>query len=369
MATANLRLSFGAMYIGNVISVSFSGIAALQAYLYFRQYRNRDRLRMKLLVLAAWSLDILHTIFICQGIWHYLVLSWGDISELDHITWSVGFSIAITGFITILVQLFYAQRVWRLSKHNVWITGLIVGLAVVRLGSALTTTSQMLRLKHFTVFIDQFRWLFTFGLALSCIIDVIITGALIHYLRSSVTGYSSIDDTIHRIILYTINNGLLTAFASLLDMICAASMPHNFLFLSLHFIIAKCYVNSLLSTLNTRDALRADRENSHDMAVVVNAGTASQPRIFRRQISHRQVSSREHKRSGSDGSTAMAGIHVAPPSSYDNVKVHINVERTIHDDEGEVGADLEAAYEAEDRSDKDSFADGDSKDPKQTDFP
>lgn len=34
------------------------------------------------------------------------------------------------------------------------------------------------------------QWLFTLGLALSALIDVIITGALCYYLQSNRTGYS-----------------------------------------------------------------------------------------------------------------------------------------------------------------------------------
>ncbi|EJD07970.1 uncharacterized protein FOMMEDRAFT_101388 [Fomitiporia mediterranea MF3/22] len=284
MATADLRLTFGAMYIGCVISVSFSGIGTLQAYYYFRQFRKRDSRLMKSTVLSAWLLDFVHTVFICQGIWHYLVLGWGNQAELDHLTWTVGASIAVTGLITIIVQMFFANRVWRLSKHNAVLTAVIVFLAFIRLGSALTTTVQMIRLQSFKAFIRDFRWLFTFGLSLSCIIDVIITSSLCYYLQGNRTGYSSIDDVLHRLLLYTINNGLLTTFASMLAMVFAAAMPNNFLFLSLHFIIAKCYVNSLLATLNSRDALKR-RDDSHPMAVHISVdGPNSQPRFYKHQI-------------------------------------------------------------------------------------
>jgi len=358
MATADLKLTFGAMYIGCVISVSFSGIAALQAYLYFRQYRNRDSQRTKALVLSAWALDIVHTVFICQGIWHYLVLNWGNIGELDHLTWTVGMSIAITGLITILVHIFYAQRVWKLSKHNIWITGLIIVLAFVRLGSALTTTSQMIRLKHFSSFISDFRWLFTFGLALSALIDVIITGTLCYYLRTSVTGYSTMDDIIHRIILYTINNGLFTCVASLIDMVCAASMPHNFLFLSLHFIIAKCYVNSLLSTLNSRDTLRDRDEGSFQMAVhvAVEGGTQSHPQMLlhRRQGTWHGQDISENKRRSREPARVLS---VLSPTMYDDMKVRVGVERTIHDDGGEIEADLDLEAALRDKVEKDDTSD------------
>lgn len=75
-------------------------------------------------------------------------------------------------------------------------------------------------------------------------------------------------------------------------------MPHNFIFLSTHFIIAKCklfyhqtcsktsiasigYSNSLFATLNSRDALK-NRDDSHPMAVHISVdGPDSQPRFFR----------------------------------------------------------------------------------------
>ncbi|OCB85113.1 hypothetical protein A7U60_g7738 [Sanghuangporus baumii] len=382
MATADLRLSFGAMFIGCVISVgyvqhvlhnlcydvdpstrslehklisfdsvfvlviihgclihvallsawqtSFSGIGTLQAYYYFRQYRSRDSPVMKSTVFVAWFLDLVHTVFICQGIWHYLVLSWGDLSELDHLTWMVGASIAVTGLITFTVQMFFANRVWRLSKHNVSLTALIVILAIVRIGSAFTTTVQMIRLKRFSIFIRDFRWLFTFGLALSSVIDLIITSALCYYLQGNRTG---IDDVIHRLLLYTINNGLLTAFASLLAMVFAAAMPHNFVFLSLHFIIAKCYINSLLATLNSRDTLNK-RDESHPMAVHISVeGPDAQPRFLKHHMPH----IRSH--SGSNGHTpasAADSFAAGPTATVESVKVQIDVEQTIHRDDGEI---------------------------------
>ncbi|KAL5532061.1 hypothetical protein ACEPAF_5625 [Sanghuangporus sanghuang] len=333
MATADLRLSFGAMFIGCVISVGFSGIGTLQAYYYFRQYRSRDSPVMKSTVFVAWFLDLVHTVFICQGIWHYLVLSWGDLSELDHLTWMVGASIAVTGLITFTVQMFFANRVWRLSKHNVSLTALIVILAIVRIGSAFTTTVQMIRLKRFSIFIRDFRWLFTFGLALSSVIDLIITSALCYYLQGNRTGYSSIDDVIHRLLLYTINNGLLTAFASLLAMVFAAAMPHNFVFLSLHFIIAKCYINSLLATLNSRDTLNK-RDESHPMAVHISVeGPDAQPRFLKHHMPH----IRSH--SGSNGHTpasAADSFAAGPTATVESVKVQIDVEQTIHRDDGEI---------------------------------
>ncbi|KAI5120287.1 hypothetical protein M0805_005344 [Coniferiporia weirii] len=305
MATADLRLSFGAMFIGCLISVSFSGIGTLQAYYYVRQYGKRD-------------------------------------SQLIKTTASIG----VTGIITFMVQMFFANRVWRLSRHNVYLTVLIIVLAVIRLGSALTTTGQMIRLGHFSTFIKGFRWLFTFGLALSCLIDLLITSSLCYYLQGNRTGYSRVDDVLHRLLLYTINNGLLTTFASFLAMIFAASLPHNFLFLSVHFFIAKCYINSLLATLNSRDALR-ERDDSHPMALHISVEPPSnQPPFLRNQASCGPPVSftkgNTHLGSGAPVTTMtnLGGLGGLGQATVDSVRVHINVEQTIHDDDGEIELDI-----------------------------
>lgn len=50
---------------------------------------------------------------------------------------------------------------------------------------------------------------------------------------ASLTITCSIDDVIHRIILYTINNGVLTGVASIVDMICVSPFEPCFIASSL----------------------------------------------------------------------------------------------------------------------------------------
>ena len=40
-------------------------------------------------------LDVCHTVFICQGIWHYLVLNWGNTAELDVLSWTIAVSVLL----------------------------------------------------------------------------------------------------------------------------------------------------------------------------------------------------------------------------------------------------------------------------------
>ncbi|KAJ2927036.1 hypothetical protein H1R20_g10065, partial [Candolleomyces eurysporus] len=55
--------------------------------------------------------------------------------------------------------------------------------------------------------------------------------------------------------LYTLENGALTCFAAIASLLCWLLMPHNLIFMGLHFVIAKLYANSLLASLNMRHQL------------------------------------------------------------------------------------------------------------------
>ncbi|KAL5512599.1 hypothetical protein ACEPAG_3252 [Sanghuangporus baumii] len=280
MASTDLRLTFGAMFIGCVISVYLCGIGILQTYQYLRHYREKDSKIIVSVVFAVWILDFIHTILVCQGIWSYLILNWGNLDVLDQLNWTIAASIIVTGLVTYIVQLFFTYRVWRFSKHNIYLTMFIICMATARLASALATGIQMIRLGRFSAFVNGFRWLFTFGLALSCVIEILLTSSLCYYLQVNRSGHSTMDEIIHKLLIYSISNGILTTLGSFLAMLFAVIKSRSFLFIALHFIISKCYVNSLLATLNSRDALRK-RHDSNAVAYQVSVEGHSQPR-FRR---------------------------------------------------------------------------------------
>ncbi|KAL5483128.1 hypothetical protein ACEPAI_8357 [Sanghuangporus weigelae] len=363
MASTDLRLTFGAMFIGCIISVYLCGIGILQTYRYFRHYRKKDSKiiisvfgapfhfrradECELTLLACRILDFIHTVLVCQGLWSYLILNWGNLDVLDQLNWSVAqwpsrkthenvltrvfsrtiaVSIVATGLVTYIVQLFFTYRVWRFSKRNIYLTVFIICMATARLASALATGIQMIRLGRFSAFINGFRWLFTFGLALSCVIEILLTSSLCYYLRVNRSGHSTMDEIIHKLLIYSISNGILTTFGSFLAMLFAVITSHNFLFIALHFIISKCYVNSLLATLNSRDALKK-RHDSNTGVYQVSVEGHSQPRFRRYATTHAH---NERPIPLSDAGERLGGCR----SSAGELKVQVHVEQEVESDAG-----------------------------------
>ncbi|KAF9500432.1 hypothetical protein BDN71DRAFT_1502093 [Pleurotus eryngii] len=300
-AQVDIPKTVGALLAGGLVATAFTGVINVQSYNYYKSYRG-DAMRVRLLVAFVCTedwlidtpplhhrlLDFCHTLFVSLSLWHYLVLHYGDTSMVDSVPWSLAMTIAFTAILTFLVHCFFVHRIFKLSVRK-WIIAVpLAALAFSRLCFACLTTYQLIKLDSLDIFTHRFHWSFTLGLALSSILDILITGSLCYYLSNSRNPSSSLNLVIDVLILYAFENGALTTAATIVSMICWLIMPHNRIFMGLHFIISKFYANSLLATLNTRKRLRGTTgrtdSNSHAIPVVLTEDFTSQPRgnIFSR---------------------------------------------------------------------------------------
>ncbi|KAJ3553804.1 hypothetical protein NM688_g3422 [Phlebia brevispora] len=253
-----------------------SGIVATQVFMYRRSYPD-DRRRNKLMVSAVWLLDLVHSGFIIASLFRYVMLGLTDVHAIQHIYWTVSVTISITGVLTFLVQCFFTIRVWTLSKRNKWLCGLIIVLAFARMVSAFGTVAEMQRFHTWRAFHRGAAWIFTTGLAISTAVDFLIALSLLWFLKRSRTGFTSMDLIIDMIMVYTVENGLLTSMCTVASFVCWLTMPRNFIFLGLHFCISKLYANSFLATLNARAHIKErstssrEQHNSYHMPTILSA--------------------------------------------------------------------------------------------------
>ncbi|KAJ3489763.1 hypothetical protein NLI96_g1912 [Meripilus lineatus] len=309
-----LRPTLGAVMLGSLVSAFFAGIVTMQVFLYYRIY-PKDRMRFKVIVGLVWFLDAMHTAMVMATNWIYLIDNFGDSSISDYIPWlSSPISCIVsllTGYTHVRVPHLYVTvsltLVVVVSKNNLWITLPIILLATLRVAFALVTTAQMLRLKSYSNFTADFNWVITMGLSMASAVDVLIAVAICWFLNSSRTGFSSMDGIIDSITLYTVENGMLTCLTTLISLICWVTMPHNLVFLGLHFAISKLYANAFLATLNARKVLRGRSQGSSDR------GDHAMPVLFPENYSRYSRGPYSSRRD------------VDPIST----KVQINVEKTI----------------------------------------
>ncbi|KAF9462233.1 hypothetical protein BDZ94DRAFT_1261829 [Collybia nuda] len=250
-----IPFTLGALLAGGLTASMFSGVVATQALTYFKRFHG-DPIGTKMLVAYVWLLDVSHTIFVGVTLWDYLIQHFGDAARADVITWSVPLTILCTAAITLLVHCFFIYRIYKFSKYNLWITIPLLAVACLRLSFACLTTEKMIVLGSLRAFVAQYTWCFSLGLAMSCLVDILITGLLCYMLMEGRKENSSMNHILDSLALYTLKNFALTCTATIVSMICWLTMPTNLIFMGIHFFIGKFYANSLLATLNARTHLQ-----------------------------------------------------------------------------------------------------------------
>ncbi|TCD59770.1 hypothetical protein EIP91_011518 [Steccherinum ochraceum] len=263
---ARFGSTYGAVLIGGLIALFLSGFVTMQTVLYYRVYR-KDRVHIKLLVTAVWILDLFHSGLVLGANWQYQIID-RDYSGPIRIHWTIPACITITSVITFLVISFYIHRLWTLSSHRTYLVLPIVLLNTFRVAAGFGSSAQMASKTIWPEFTIHTGWLFAVCLTTSCALDFLVASTLVLLLRQNRTGFwrnltihflpssPSMDQVLDSITLYTIENGLLTSITTIITLVVWLSMPHNLVFLGIHYTIAKLYANSFLAMLNARKNLQ-----------------------------------------------------------------------------------------------------------------
>ncbi|KAJ7623425.1 hypothetical protein FB45DRAFT_1061340 [Roridomyces roridus] len=263
---ADVHPTLGALLAGSMAAVGLSAVLGFQTFLYFQIFPS-DAQQYKLLVVWLWASDAVHTVLIGTSIWHYLISNFANPDIVKEIFPPIAVVVSLTALITLSVNTFYGWRIHRrelhcpvyeslnfplVSKQNWWLTTPIAFLSIIRVGLAVATTTEMFIERTFPAFGGKFKGLFTSGLAISAITDIIVSAARYYYLRIVRQGYSMSHEAVDSVLVFTINDGCLTCAVVLASIACWLSMPHNFVYLAIYFSIAKLYSNSVLATYAAR---------------------------------------------------------------------------------------------------------------------
>ncbi|KLO07737.1 hypothetical protein SCHPADRAFT_1001444 [Schizopora paradoxa] len=259
-----LGLTMGAILVASWLAMALSGFLLFQAYHYFRGRPSHDHMFFGCLVVILCLLDFVHIGCIMVSLYHYLITNFGNIAVVKNdLPPSLGLTVGVTATITFIVQSFFSWRVWKLSKGKRVIPFILSLLITARLICGWTTTVKTIQVGTFGGFVIHVRWIFLVGLVLAVASDLLINASLCYWLNTSRNGMFHMDAILDRIILYSIETGALTSTVSITALICVATMPRNLIFIAVHFVISKLYINMFLASLNTRNSLRGLKESRH----------------------------------------------------------------------------------------------------------
>ncbi|KAJ3573828.1 hypothetical protein NP233_g2169 [Leucocoprinus birnbaumii] len=182
------------------------------------------------------------------------------------------------GFTALLVQSFLTMRVWKcetffgsqeivltvtplpVSNRRIWLTGLLVLLVAGEFGCVVAFTVLSLQLQTY----GELAHLEPLSIAVNALAaagDLLIAASLCIILHQSRTGFQRSDTMIKKLIVYSVNTGLLTSLCAVASLISIVLAGHTFLYIMFFFCIGRLYSNSLLATLNARKKIRAAADN------------------------------------------------------------------------------------------------------------
>ncbi|TDL21322.1 hypothetical protein BD410DRAFT_789754 [Rickenella mellea] len=250
---SSLGPTFGAAFIGLVVSAIMYGLTLLQTFHYYRTYTRDPRL-IKWWVGILWAADTLQLVLCTWAVYWYLVANFGNRTNLGIPHWSIELQTDASTTVGIGVQLYFARRVYQLSKNKP-LTGAIIFFAVVHFALGAYFTAYSFIHKTFASY-RNLIWVSCVGLGSAATADILIAGSLCYFLRKNRTGFARTDALITTLMAYSINTGLLTSIIATTATILYAAMPNNLVWISVFWMLGKSYINSFLAMLNSRDNLR-----------------------------------------------------------------------------------------------------------------
>ncbi|KAE9402484.1 hypothetical protein BT96DRAFT_547395 [Gymnopus androsaceus JB14] len=252
--------TFGAVIIGVIVASFLLGLSALQAFIYFSQTNDTPPIRT--LVALVVFFDFVHQALISHTGYYYLVTNYASPVALGTVIWSLLVEVLFNGFTAFLVQSFLTWRIYKLSERNLWLTGIVSSIVLAELGCVIAFGAiSLARVRTFVELAEDLKGLSITVNALAAAGDVLIALVLCFLLQTSKTGFGRSNTILNKLTLFAVNTGLLTSLCAVASLVSILAAPDTFIYITFFFAMGRLYTNSLLATLNARNAIRRAGDN------------------------------------------------------------------------------------------------------------
>ncbi|KAF8873112.1 hypothetical protein BD779DRAFT_1679370 [Infundibulicybe gibba] len=264
----DIGASAGPLILGYLFNWGLYGVLSVQVYLYYLAFPN-DRLSTKCLVFGLYLVETLQTLLITHDVFDSFGSGYGNLTALGsaQLEWlSVP---VLSGIVSCTVQMFFAYRIFVLSKSKV-LALVICVIALTQGSSGIAQGIQALKIGDFSKLQAEAFVSCTVWLAGAAVCDIIIAISMSYYLSKSETGFKSTHILISKLIRLTIETGSMTAAVATIDIALFLGFPHNNYHTTPALVLAKLYSNTLvvifnsrLRIVNGRDATQSIELNSY----------------------------------------------------------------------------------------------------------
>ncbi|KAJ7141919.1 hypothetical protein C8R43DRAFT_1200436 [Mycena crocata] len=238
----------GAGLIGLVLSTIIYGITWLQVFSYYTKYSSRDGLFLRTFVGGLMVLDTFHVALLVMVMYHYTVTNFGDYSMLVHNTWSFVWQAFVGGVLEVLVEMFFAYRLYHLSGRKIVFPIVIGILCLAKLATTIGFTIVGREITSLSLAGQLEKWsIASLSTAIGC--DTVIAVSLIYYLRKGNSGFKGTHRAINLLITYALNTCLLTGVFNIVCMTMWIKENTTMIYATFYFILVRrASLSSILTT-------------------------------------------------------------------------------------------------------------------------
>ncbi|KAG1755404.1 hypothetical protein EDB19DRAFT_1901621 [Suillus lakei] len=238
----NAYVMIGPVVLGALVNACLFGCLIVQTYVYYANFAN-DHRAIKFTVAAVFASQIAHVICVSSSLWNVAVSAYDDPLRLQVFPWGADATILFTAITGVLVESSFAFRLWKLSK-SLSLPLLSLALCLVAKLASLLIAVKAFMMTNLATFAHDQNMLITLSLTSRVVCELILTMAIAWYLRKQ-RGTTSVID---RLVLWTIETGLITSLIAVLVMSFFLAMKQNYIWVGLYAILASVNANSLLAS-------------------------------------------------------------------------------------------------------------------------
>ncbi|KAJ7646868.1 hypothetical protein FB45DRAFT_891675 [Roridomyces roridus] len=303
-----------AMFVGVMLAPVLSGITISQSWTYYNS--NKDGWMLRSFVGLLVLMDMTETVLTSVMAHEYLITNFGNLEGLTRLPITTIVEVAINIVLVMLVELFFAYRVYLLTRQIV-LPILIALFGVAGLAAGICLVANISRSFEVSALASESMKIeVSLANAFEAISDLLATFALsIAFMKGRRHGLKSTTTMLNKLLGFTIARGGLVTVAQFLTLAFYVAWPTRLYWMPIHFVEGKLCVITMLVILNSRESLRSNAptfigRGGGDSAVSADSGRRqfqAAPRF--------QLHTRDERGKRTHGE--MGGIHVERTVEYE----------------------------------------------------
>ncbi|RXW18369.1 hypothetical protein EST38_g7497 [Candolleomyces aberdarensis] len=240
MVAATLDNTLGAIQIGAMVAMFLFGILTMQFDTYFQLFAD-DHLGPKIMVVIVWVLECANTICSAAEAYRGTITYYGSIAGYQRFP-LMGVATVLGAVITVIVQCFFALRVWKALTNPLRYIGAACGVAAfVKAVAGIFLGTRLMVAKTLVEYRVRYGWVIRTLLGLGVAIDVVIAVSMMYFLLTKrKSGFASTTRLVDRLLAYTVRTGLLTSVTAIIVLVTFVVMPNAYIWGGFYVFLSKC---------------------------------------------------------------------------------------------------------------------------------